>query len=88
LVSARLAFGVRRNALSEVGDDVGGRRQLVGGENAFHARRGERSTRVDAHHAAVRNRTEQQLAEQHAVDAEVFGVLAFPVTLATRSGVT
>jgi hypothetical protein len=68
------AFDVRRNSLPEVGHDVGGRREFVGGENAFHARHGERSIGVDAHHAAVRDRTEEQLTEQHAVDAEVLRV--------------
>ena len=52
-----------------------GRGKLVGGEDAFDARHRQRLARVDALHAAVRQRAEQQLAEQHAVDAEVFGVL-------------
>ncbi len=70
-----LALRVRGDPLAEVGDDVGRRRKLVGGQDAFHARHRERFARIDPLHARVRIRAEQQLAEQHAVSAEIFGVL-------------
>ena len=57
------AFGVR----AEI-------RQVVGGEDRLHAGHRERGARVDAAHARVRHRAEEELGEQHAVGAEVFGV--------------
>jgi hypothetical protein len=42
--------------------------------DALHARHRQRPAGVDAADAAVRHRAEEQLAEQHAVDAEVLGV--------------
>jgi len=73
-----LAFGIRGDALAKVGHDVGGRGQLVGREDAFDARQRERFGRVDAYHARVRIRREEQLAEQHPVRAEILRVLRLP----------
>ena len=50
-------------------------RQVVGGEDRLDARHRQRRAGVDAAHARVRHRAEEQLAEQHAVGAEVLGVL-------------
>jgi hypothetical protein len=49
-------------------------RQVVGGQNRLHARHRERGARVDAAHARVRHRAQQQLGEEHAVGAVVLGV--------------
>ena len=48
--------------------------QVVGGNDAAHARQGQGPRGVDAAHTGVRHRAEKQLAEQHALGAEVFGV--------------
>ena len=56
-----------RSAPAEIG-------KIVGGEDRFHARHRQRLAGVDADHARVRHRAEQQLAEEHAVGAEIFGV--------------
>ena len=50
-------------------------RQIVGPENRLHAGHRQRGARVDADHARVRHRAEQQLGEQHPVGAIVLGVL-------------
>ena len=50
-------------------------RYLVGGEDGSDAGNGERGAGVDAAHARVRHRAEQQFREEHAVGAEVLGVL-------------
>jgi hypothetical protein len=50
------------------------RRQVVGGENRLHSGHGQRGGGVDADHTRMRQRAEQELAEQHPVGAKVFGV--------------
>ena len=49
--------------------------QVVGGQDRLDAGHRQRRARVDARHARVRHRAEQQLREQHAVGAVVLGVL-------------
>ena len=48
--------------------------QVVGGENRLHARHGQRRAGVYSLYAGVREGAQQQLCEQHPVDAVVFGV--------------
>ena len=49
--------------------------EVVGGENRFDPRHRERRAGIDAPDARVRHRAEEQLAEQHAIGAEVLRVL-------------
>lgn len=58
---------------SALGRGHGG--EFVGDEHGLHTSQRQSGARVEAAHAAVRHRAQQQLAEQHAVGAEVFGVL-------------
>ena len=51
------------------------RRQVVGRQHRLDTGHGERLARLDPPHAAVRHRAQQQLAEQHAVRAEILRVL-------------
>ena len=50
-------------------------RQVIGSQDAPHARHRQGVASVDAAHAAVRHRAQDQLAERHAVGPIVFGVL-------------
>ena len=50
-------------------------RNVLAGDDRDHAGHRQRGARVDAADAGVRQRAQQQLREQHAVGAEVFGVL-------------
>ena len=87
LVAERLlALRVGGNALTEIGDDVGRRRQIVGGEDALDARHRQRLAGIEVPDAAVRERTQEQLAEEHAVGAVVFGVLRLAGDLGDEIG--
>ena len=57
-----------------VGEGVGRRGQIVRGENRSHAGHRQRFARIDTLYPRMRQRAEQQLAEQHAFGAKVFGV--------------
>ena len=50
-------------------------REVIGRQHGLHAGQRQRGPRVDPAHAAVRHGAQQQLAEEHAVGAEVFRVL-------------
>ena len=71
-----LAHRVGADRLAEVGHGVGRRRQLAGAQDRLHAGHRLGGARVDAAHARVRQRAQQQLGEEHAVGAEVLGVRA------------
>ena len=71
---AALAERARDDALTEVRALDHGR-QIVDRQDRLDARHRERRARVDACHSRVRHRAAQQLREQHALGAEVFGVL-------------
>ena len=85
IASAAVRFvhgGQRENRLALIQRLVGQRAlgaaqigQIVGGEDRLDAGHRQRGARVDAPHARVRHRAEQQLGEQHAVGAIVLGVL-------------
>ena len=72
-----LSHRIGADRFAQVGDRVRGRGHLVGGEDRAHARDRQRGARVDAPYASMRNRAEQQLREEHAIDAEIFGVFRF-----------
>ena len=62
-----------------VGEDAFGARlrrgrQVVDGEDGLDARHGQRGARVDAGHASVGHRAQEELGEEHAFRAEVLGV--------------
>ena len=71
---AALGLNRGRDVLAEARPGCGAG-QIVNRENGLDARHRERRARVDAHHARMRHRAEQQLREQHPVGAEVFGIL-------------
>ena len=60
---------------AQIGDAVGRRGKIIRGEDGFDAGHGQRFAHIDVLHARVRHRAEQQLAEQHALRAEVLRVL-------------
>ncbi len=61
-------------------------RQIVRGQNRVHTWHRQRATRIDVDDSRVRPRTEHQLGEQHAVGAEVFGVLGLAGDLRDQIG--
>src|SRR5438132_320227 len=67
--------------LAVVGSAVGGRGEIVLGEDRLHAGHRQRGAGVDVLDARVRYGAEQQLAEQHTVGAEILGVLGLPRNL-------
>ena len=75
MVSAILALLVGLDDRAQIGDAVGGRRQVILRKNRFDPGHGQRLAQIKMFHASVRHRTQQQLAEQHAFGAEVFGIL-------------
>ena len=70
-----LAQLVRLDHHTQVGHSVSRRWQIVLGQDCLHAGHRQRFAHVEMFHPAMRHRTEQQLAEKHTVDPEIFGKL-------------
>ena len=69
-----------------VGEGIGRSGNVVCRQHRFDAGHGERLARLDAPDTRVRQRAEQQFAEQHAGGAIVLGVLRFPRDLRMEIG--
>jgi hypothetical protein len=67
-------FRIGRNQHAVIGYEGGGRRQIVRRENRFHTRHRERGAEIHTSDASMRQGTEQQLAEEHAVGAIILGI--------------
>ena len=74
-VEPPLALGVGFNHRAIVGEGIGWGRQFVGRENRFHPGHCQRLAYIKVLYPRVRQRAQQQLAEQHAFGMIVLGVL-------------
>ena len=72
--------------LSVVIHGVSGGRKIVGGQNRLDAGHRQRGAQVEARHARVRQRAQQELGEDHPLRAKVFGVLRLPCDLRDQIG--
>ena len=73
-----LALWVGPNHRTIVGERIGRRWKFVGRENRFHAGHCQRLAELEALHARMRQRAQQQLAEQHSFSVKVLRVLCLP----------
>ena len=62
---------------AQVGHAVGGSRKIVLREDRFDAGHRQSLAHIEMLYPPMRHGTEQQLAEQHAVGAKIFGILRF-----------
>ena len=84
---AAFAERVGGDAHAHVGHGVGRLRHVVDRHDAFDAGHGESFGHVDVADVAVRDGAEEQLDEEHALGAIVFGVLGAAGDFGDQSGV-